>query len=99
VITGQGAGFKPAPTRRSVWISGANAIKRVRSDNGVGESERIAAVARPGVFFRGGHHARPNRVAFDVAPASDEVAVGFDNRGAEAALEAPPVRWSVRLTY
>jgi len=55
-------------------------IKRVRSDNGVGESERIAAVARPGVFFGGGHHARPSRVECDVASASDEVAVGFDNR-------------------
>jgi len=50
----------------------------VRSDNGVDESERIAAVARPGVFFRGGHHARPHRGECDVASASDEVAVGFE---------------------
>jgi len=62
----------------------------VRRDDGVGAAQGVAAVARPRVVSRRVHHMRPHRIELDVALAGEEVAVGLDDRRAEAALEECP---------
>ena len=78
-----------APASRVVILAQFK-IEGVCRDHRIRDAERLAAVARPGVAFRGRRPARPNRVELDVALAGDEVAVSFDQRLTEAALEECP---------
>jgi hypothetical protein len=65
-------------------------IQRVRRDHGIGNAERVAAVTRPEVLLRRANQACAHRIELDVALAGEEVAVGLDERRAEAPFEERP---------
>ena len=46
----------------------------------------MAAVARPGILARIGHHRGPHRVGLDVPQNDEQVVAVLDDRGSEAAL-------------
>jgi hypothetical protein len=46
----------------------------------------MAAVARPGILARIGHHRGPRRVGLDVPQNDEQVVAVLDDRGSEAAL-------------
>src|SRR5271165_5902185 len=59
---------------------------RERVQDGIGMPGAMAAVARPGILARIGHHRGPHRVGLDVPQNDEQVVAVLDDRGSEAAL-------------
>jgi len=53
---------------------------------GIGMPGAMAAVARPGILARVGHHRGPHRVGLDAPQNDEQVVAVLDDRGSEAAL-------------
>ncbi len=69
----------PAQCDRAAPIPGT-------SPEWVGMPGAMAAVARPGILARVGHHRGPHRVGLDVPQNDEQVVAVLDDRGSEAAL-------------
>src|SRR5271165_6602475 len=83
----------PSPAGPTFRLSATELLPfRERVQDGIGMPGAMAAVARPGILARIGHHRGPHRVGLDVPQNDEQVVAVLDDRGSEAAL--PDVaRW------
>src|SRR5208337_3128533 len=76
----------PSPAGPTFRLSATELLPfRERVQDGIGMPGAMAAVARPGVLARLGHHRGPHRVGLDVPQNDEQVVAVLDDRGSEAA--------------
>ena len=77
----------PSPAGPTFRLSATELLPfRERVQDGIGMPGAMAAVARPGILARIGHHRGPHRVGLDVPQYDEQVVAVLDDRGSEAAL-------------
>ena len=77
----------PSPAGPTFRLSATELLPfRERVQDGIGMPGAMAAVARPGILARIGHHRGPHRVGLDVPQNDEQVVAVLDDRGSEAAL-------------
>ena len=77
----------PSPAGPTFRLSATELLPfRERVQDGIGMPGTMAAVARPGILARVGHHRGPHRVGLDVPQNDEQVVAVLDDRGSEAAL-------------
>ena len=77
----------PSPAGPTFRLSATDLLPfRERVQDGIGMPGAMAAVARPGILARIGHHRGPHRVGLDVPQNDEQVVAILDDRGSEAAL-------------
>ena len=77
----------PSPAGPTFRLSATELLPfRERVQEGIGMPGAMAAVARPGILARIGHHRGPHRVGLDVPQNDEQVVAVLDDRGSEAAL-------------
>ena len=77
----------PSPAGPTFRLSATELLPfRERVQDGIGMPGAMAAVARPGIFARIGHHRGPHGVGLDVPQNDEQVVAVLDDRGSEAAL-------------
>ena len=77
----------PSPAGPTFRLSATELLPfRERVQDGIGMPGAMAAVARPGILARVGHHCGPHRVGLDVPQNDEQVVAVLDDRGSAAAL-------------
>ena len=77
----------PSPAGPTCRLSATELLPfRERVQDGIGMPGAMAAVARPSILARIGHHRGPHRVGLDVPQNDEQVVAVLDDRGSEAAL-------------
>ena len=77
----------PSPAGPTFRLSATELLPfRERVQEGIGMPGAMAAVARPGILARIGHHRGPHRVGLDVPQNDEQVVAVLDDRRSEAAL-------------
>ena len=77
----------PSPAGPTFRLSATELLPfRERVQDGIGMPGAMAAVARPGILARIGHHRGPHRVGLDVPQNDEQVVAALDDRGSAAAL-------------
>ena len=77
----------PSPAGPTFRLSATELLPfRERVQDGIGMPGAMAAVARPGILARIGHHRGPHRVGLDVPQNDEQVVAVLDDRGSAAAL-------------
>ena len=77
----------PSPAGPTFRLSATELLPfRERVQDRIGMPGAMAAVARPGILARIGHHRGPHRVGLDVPQNDEQVVAVLDDRGSEAAL-------------
>ena len=77
----------PSPAGPTFRLSATELLPfRERVQDGIGMPGAMAAVARPGILARVGHHRGPHWLGLDVPQNDEHVVAVLDDRGSEAAL-------------
>src|SRR5208283_553781 len=72
----------PSPAGPTFRLSATEPLPfRERVQDGIGMPGAMAAVARPGILARIGHHRGPHRVSLDVPQNDEQVVAVLDDRG------------------